>query len=226
MSRNITTTVYTYDELSEEAQAKARDWFREGSAGDDFWSEHVTDDFKDVLKAAGFALDSRHGRDALYWSGFWSQGSGACFSATWRADDVNVAALLKDRPVFYADRDGEPQTCPSNAALVPLLERAQNLAVEYPRGSGTITGNDRGHTTRCDDACADRDSDLGDNEPDWTDSDKDDALAHDLGDLARNLANYFYRSLEREYEYQHSDEIVAENITANEYEFTEEGARA
>jgi hypothetical protein len=222
MSRNITTTVYTYDELSEDAQAKARDWFREGATADDFWSEHVTDDFKGVLKAAGFALDSWHGRDALYWSGFGSQGDGACFSATWRADDVDVAALLKDRPVSYTDADGKVQTCPSNAALVPLLERAELLAAECPRGSGTSAAL-LGH---CDDACADRDSDLGANEHDWTDSDADETLRDALEDLAQDFASYFYRSLEREYEYQTSDETVAENIVANEYEFTEEGERA
>ena len=37
--RTIQTSVFTYDELSEEAKARARDWFREASAGDWAWSD-------------------------------------------------------------------------------------------------------------------------------------------------------------------------------------------
>ena len=42
----------------------------------------------------------------------------------------------------------------------------------------------------------------------------------------RDFAQWIYDSLEKEYEYQMSDEFVTENIEANEYEFDEEGNRA
>ncbi len=42
----------------------------------------------------------------------------------------------------------------------------------------------------------------------------------------RDFADWIYSQLEKEYEYQMSNECVDENIRANEYEFTEEGMRA
>ncbi len=37
--------------------------------------------------------------------------------------------------------------------------------------------------------------------------------------------NWIYRQLEKEYEYQNSDECVDENILCNSYTFTEDGKR-
>lgn len=42
----------------------------------------------------------------------------------------------------------------------------------------------------------------------------------------RAFADWIYRQLETEYDYQNSDEQVDESIIANEYEFTEEGKPA
>jgi hypothetical protein len=47
----------------------------------------------------------------------------------------------------------------------------------------------------------------------------------DLIEALRDLANWLYRALEREYEFLTSDEIVDENISANDYTFTAEGRR-
>lgn len=47
-----------------------------------------------------------------------------------------------------------------------------------------------------------------------------------LLDAARSFADWIYRQLEKEYEYLLSDDVVAESIVANEYEFTEDGDRA
>jgi len=43
--------------------------------------------------------------------------------------------------------------------------------------------------------------------------------------VLRDLANWLYRALEREYEFQTSDGAAAENIAANGYTFTAEGRR-
>ena len=39
MARIKQTTVYQFDELSDAAKEKARDWYREASADDAFWQE-------------------------------------------------------------------------------------------------------------------------------------------------------------------------------------------
>lgn len=44
--------------------------------------------------------------------------------------------------------------------------------------------------------------------------------------IMRRFADWIYRGLESEYEYRLSDEAIAEDIRANEYEFYEDGSRA
>ncbi len=52
------------------------------------------------------------------------------------------------------------------------------------------------------------------------------AAAEDtVAELLRDLARWLYRQLEREYEYQTSDEVTDEAIVANEYTFTDDGRR-
>jgi hypothetical protein len=214
--RTIQTDIFHYDELSDDAKAKARDWYRNASAGDDFYAECVTDDFHDVLKACGFNVDKKTG---LQWSGFWSQGDGAAFRGTWYASDCKPAKLLADRPVS-GTRDGVPFECKYNKrwhdAIAPLVE----LAAQYPHASGSIETSHRYNNMRLESW------DMGDDdgEPAY-DVSTTDAAAEAFIDAARDLADAFYRTLEAEYEYQNSDEAVAENIICNEYEFTKEGKR-
>jgi len=46
-----------------------------------------------------------------------------------------------------------------------------------------------------------------------------------LTEQLRDLARWLYRQLEREYDYQTSDDEVDEAIRANDYTFTEDGRR-
>lgn len=209
MSRKIETTVFTYSELSEDAKAKARDWYREMDAqsGDTFFSESVLDDFGEVLTACGFDLvRGARGRDAIYWSGFGSQGDGASFAAYWRASRVDIDATLADRPA----------TCPSNAELHPILIAARDLAALDGQAHGDTAPTTRGHSQVSDYGTGE---DLEDNAnaPDAADMFKE---------LCSDLAHWLYHQLEREYAYQNTDAAVAESIEANEYEFTADGAPA
>ena len=57
--RTIETQVFTYDELSEDAKEKARNWWREASHYDD-WAESVLEDAKNIgLIITEFDLDRR-----------------------------------------------------------------------------------------------------------------------------------------------------------------------
>ena len=47
-----------------------------------------------------------------------------------------------------------------------------------------------------------------------------------IDDVAGTLNHFFYQSLQREYDYQTSDDTVRESIEANECEFTEDGKPA
>src|SRR5258708_6719855 len=90
MPRAITKTVYTFRELlvlrkegktTEKAVHKAKDWLIEGQTDHDWW-RYLHELWKKALDQIGF----EHAEIAF--SGFWSQGDGASFTAS-----VNVTRL-------------------------------------------------------------------------------------------------------------------------------------
>lgn len=207
--RTIETKVYTYAELSDKAKARARDWWREASAGDTFHLDNVIEDAAECLKAMGFELPKPKGRNsgqAIYWSLGYCQGDGAAFDAVWRARDMNVAPLLADRPAEFT-RDGTRETCETNVklhALVARLVALRDLGADW----ANITASSRGMHI------------------DVTEFDGDsDRVRTEFRDLCRDLAHWIYWRLRDENDYQSADEQVAENIEANEYEFTADGRR-
>ncbi len=216
--RIIETKVYKYEELSDDAKAKARDWFRNASAGDTFFAEHVTDEFHETLKAFGFDVDEKRG---LSWSGFWSQGDGAAFTGKWYASQFAPGKLLADRPIEWADNHAAKRvTSKENVELHRIaaeLRECKKAGVTF----ALIDNHYRGFHMRL------AECEWGDEETpqDATKAQLDGVEAR-LIEAARDLAHGFYKALEAEYEYQNSDEQVSESIIANEYEFTEEGERA
>lgn len=70
-----TITLYSFKELSREAQKKALEKYRDINTPD-FWHDYIIDDEKETLATQGFE-DAK-----IYYTGFWSQGDGASFEAT------------------------------------------------------------------------------------------------------------------------------------------------
>ena len=90
MPRTITKTVYTFRELlalhregkvAQKTVQRVRSWLTEGQTMDDWW-EYIFELWKKALDQIGFE------NAAIAFSGFWSQGDGASFTAS-----VNVAEL-------------------------------------------------------------------------------------------------------------------------------------
>jgi hypothetical protein len=211
MPKNRTIKIYQFDELSESAKEQAREWYRQGNCDDSFWSECTIEDAKEIGKYMGMDLDK------VYFSGFWSQGDGACFEGTWRASDVKVDKLKE-----YAPQDKE---------LHRIVNGLAELAKEYPDGYFKVTH--RGHYSHS--GCTsfdvelpcEQEEDLEYGSPEYK------ALQVKLGEdedtlieLARDFMDWIYRTLEKDWDYQNSDEQVDEAIRANEYEFLEDGTRA
>jgi hypothetical protein len=73
-----------FDQLGDDAKKRARDWFREGSAQDD-WYESTVDDWKQFLSDMGFDDPE------VSFSGFGSQGDGASFISTFDLDKFTAA---------------------------------------------------------------------------------------------------------------------------------------
>lgn len=199
--------LFQFDELSDEAKEKAREWYREASIGDDFWHENVIDDAKHVLTFAGFEIDK------IYFSGFWSQGDGAQFEGSFDASKVNAAKMREE--------------CPVDTDLHAIADESARLITECPRIGWHVKSS--GHYSHematefsfnyqeeeCDphgDEC----------HVDHTPANLD-AFEEAHKENARDAMRWIYKQLEREYEWQNADEQVDDTIRANEYEFTEEG---
>lgn len=214
MPHQITKTVYNFDELDDKAKEKAREWWREAIAGDNFWSESVIEDANTIAKILGIEFDGRSRTSMsgkplspepkIYWSGFCSQGDGACFEGRYSYAKGCAKAIRE-----YAPKDAELHRI---ADQLTAIQKEYFYAIQ-------ATMKHRGHYYHS--GCmeftvtAERDNlkPLGDNE---------DAIVQ----LMRDFADWIYKQLEAEYDYRNADEYVDEAIKVNDYEFTKEGKRA
>lgn len=225
--RTKTINLFQYDELTPAAQEKARDWYRNASAGDDFWSESPLECIATAGELLGIDFDRQRGRahaKAIWFSGFSSQGDGASFDGTWHARDVRADALAKEFPQ-------SPGYKP-NSELQRIAGELAEVAARYPEARAACSSSHRYHSLAVD-------SEPGDEMPNngghSFESDEYDAAleewrdafpADELADTLRDFTSWAYRLLESEYEHQNSDEQIAEAMRASEYEFTEEGELA
>lgn len=186
-------TIYTYDELSDEAKEKAREWFISGYDHEQWW-DSVYDDAKTV--AALFGLDI----NKIYFSGFWSQGDGACFEGSYRYETGGLRAVKE-----YAPQDEELHN------IVLMLQRAQ--VANFYQVYGTVSHRGHYYHSGC------MSFDLIDNRG-YRYGIKDKSS---FEDVLRRFADWIYERLENEWDYLTSDECVEESIRANEYQFLEDG---
>ena len=212
MPEIIETTVYRLDELAEAAKDKARAWYREGGF-DHEWYEFVYADFEAICAILGVELKTRPARlfgggsrqkPAIYFSGFWSQGDGACFEASY-AYKREASRRIRD----HAPKD------PDLHAIADSLQSVQRGNFYQLRADTCHRG--RSYHEYCMDVAVERDSPT---RQEMT-ADAEGAVIEAMRDLAR----WLYRQLEAEYAYQSSNEVVDEVIAANAYTFTEAGCR-
>ncbi|MBA5775635.1 antitoxin of toxin-antitoxin stability system [Stappia sp. F7233] len=212
MPEIIETTVYRLDELSGAAKERARAWYREGGFEYE-WFESVYDDFERICAIIGVHLDTRDVRlygggtrqkPAIWFSGFWSQGDGACFEGHY-----SHAKCAPHRIRDYAPQDAELHR------IADALQAVQRR--NFYQLHAAVTHRGRYCHEYSMSISVERDSP---NRQDMT-ADAEDAVTEAL----RGLARWLYRQLEREYEYLASDEAVDEAIIANDYTFTETGHR-
>ncbi len=212
MPHIVETTVYHLNELSEAGRDKARTWYRE-TAFDDDWYDCIYEDFETICAILGVQLKTRpvrlfgggtRAKPCIYFSGFSSQGDGACFEAYY-AYEKDASRKIK----AHAPQDTELH------AIADALQAAQRPNFYQLRAD--IIHRGRYYHEFCMATSVERDSP---NAQDMT-AGAEDAVITALRDLAR----WLYRQLQREYEYQTSDAVVDEAILANDYTFTETGRR-
>lgn len=201
--RTIQTNLYQYSELSEKAKQKARDWYT--GEGFEFQYDFVFDDFTQICDILGIDLSDSKNNSQIYFSGFSSQGDGACFNGTYRYKKNALKNMMQHAPI-----DTELHS------IAIRLQSAQKTVFYKTRVKITHSGS-YCHYNSMD---FDFDNDL------YPDLDDESESCKAIIECMCDLAKWLYRELENEYDYQRSDSTVAENIEANEYEFLESGASA
>ena len=191
-----TINCYQYAELSDTAKEKARDWYREGSASDSYWSESIIEDAVTVGELLGISFATRDRKPNIFFSGFSSQGDGACFEGTWNYKRGMVKAIAEDYP-----KDGE------------LYRIALELSKIARRTFYTVSARVKHSGHYYHSGCMSMD----------IQNDKGPDVEKDVEQAMRDFADWIYKHLENEYDYQNSDEAASESIESNDYEFDIDG---
>lgn len=207
-----------WTELSEKARERFLSTYNdEGYSGQNVIMMYKSDP---EVAAKGFDIDE------IYYSGFSSQGDGASWKG--RVDlkkyvthfmtapedavkrEVLLAMLENDDMTNYIQLDTSGRYCHSNTMYV-------KHGIETYFGPGTTI--DAKHIKE--------NMFFGANVADLLEAiggdDTLEAFCEEMLTAARELADEIYAALEKEYDYQHSEECVAELAAANDWEFDEEG---
>lgn len=196
----IQTPVFLYADLSGAAKEAAREWLKEGAFYSD-WYEPTYEDAKTVLAKFGFF------NPEIQYSGFYSQGDGASFTARWERD--NVSKSLPNAIKRYAPKDEE---------LNALAVRFAAWLAKWPTACNSSIGRvDHQHSHEYSVAVYQVDDDTDDILPD--DCEKE------FSEIARELMKWIYAQLKTEAENIESEKSLAELAEANEYTFTATGER-
>lgn len=189
-TRTRVDTLYEFSELSDSAKETALEKLRDLNTTHEWW-EFVEDDAKQCGAILGIEIDQ------IRFTGFWSQGDGACFEGSYRYAKGAVGAITE-------------HTGGTDSELISIATRLQEL--QRPAFyTATASCAHRGHYYHSGCMAVECDAEKG-------------TLDHDaLTSALRSFADWVYTRLEKEHEYLTSDEQVIESIEANEYEFSEAG---
>lgn len=195
--QTVITDTYSFGELSEEAKAHALDIMYDINTNYDWWYA-VYEDVKEIGKILGINITD------IYFSGFSSQGDGACFEGAYEYKKGSVKGIIA-----YAPEDKE------------LHDIARRLFDVQRKHLYLLRATVRHHGHYYHELCTDIDvtnMETGD----WAGKETED----EISDVLRSFMQWIYRTLGREFEYLTSEEQVIETIEANEYQFTVDGKRA
>ena len=193
-----TIKIYKFSELSEESKEQARQWWKEGHSNSDAF---VIDDAKAIGKLMGFEISK------VYYSGFWNQGDGACFEGNFLSSEFDTGGVQK-----YAPKDAELHRIANG--IEAIINQFYSITLKV-RHSGRYYHEN----------CTNFEVSIMDKKENEIDTKEAAEAEKELIKLSRDFMKWIYRSLEADYEYQNSDEVVDENIESNGYEFTEDGTR-
>lgn len=194
MTRTQTITIYQFDELSDNVKETARNWYRQGNLDYEWW-DCTFEDAKTCAKILGINIDN------IYFSGFASQGDGACFEGSYEFTKGAIAAIKQHAP--------QDETLYQIATDLQAIQRPS-----FYQLSASVKHSSRYSHANC------TNINVYDNrDGEYVSADTHDALTEAL----RDFMHWIYRQLETEYHWLNADEQVDESIRCNQYEFGEDG---
>jgi len=231
-----TISVYSFDELSDTAKQKALDNHRYMEVEHYDWWDHLYNSFIERVALKGYTVSYKN----IHFSGFWSQGDGACFRGRVHKTNEEILALLP------CDLAAKIKLINSKLRLLGEDDRIDDLSCDFTletsgrySHSGTMRIDNvypnHGPWSRCPGRCVCC--------PEWPQTQPGTGLCYELEKLhglvedalhstdlqntlleeARGLADQLYEELEKEHEYLTSDEFIAERLRDSDTEFTEDG---
>ena len=213
MARQVCKTVYTFDELTDSAKERARDWYRESFGSDTDWADHTIEDAVRLAALMGINVQTHpvklmgggtRQEPTVYWE-LHVQGAGACFEGTYAYRKGSVQAIEQEAP---QDRELHAIARDLQAAQRQRGYRLEARIRHHGRGAHSHSVEIEVDTTHGDGLAY------------------DDPTRDQLAQALRDFMDWIYRQLEAEWDYQTGNEAVDETIRANEYEFDEDGRRA
>ena len=188
-----TYEVYSFNELSESAKQKA---LQDNAENLNEWWDHVFEDVKTIASLMGINIDN------IYFSGFYSQGDGACFEGNYGYNKNSVKLVME-----YAPQDNELHDIVRTLANIQRRNFYQLYASIKHRGHY--------YHELCTDIEIERDNYNG------QDVNEDDV--NDLTDTLHEFMQWIYKQLENEYDYLTSEENFTEYANDCGLEFYEDG---
>lgn len=186
-----TINVFTLSELTGEARENALSTLREWATDFD-WYDGVYDGAKTIGALMGVEINN------IYFSGFCSQGDGACFDGRYKYVKGASKAVKQ-----YAPLDTELQA---------LAKRLQDVQRPYfYEITANISCNQRYKRTE------------GDYDINGRFCDIPDCVIDGMDQIFSEFADWIYKQLEKEYDYITGEDSLLENAEANGYQFTDNG---
>ena len=193
--KTVTPKAYQFNELSEEAKAKALDNNRDFNTQDEYWYENVIEESKVIGGLFGIDIDK------IYFSGFCHQGQGAQFVGDYAYKKGGLKAVKA-----YA---------PLGTFLHNIVKELQDIQRRYFYAlSATVETNggyshEMATTIEVEDSRSDTITISAEEE---------------VKDLLRAYMLWIYSNLEAENNYQTGDIAIAQSLQSNDMEFTVDGS--